>query len=139
MTKMFGTKRLLPLAAAALLAACGQDKPAPTPPPASTEAAKPVASAPAVAPAPAPAPTPAPAPQAAAPSPDKALATKIREALEQALGAGATRIDVTVKNGAVTLWGSVDDDDERARMLDLARKVPGVTSVQNKLQIVTGS
>lgn len=137
MNKLFATTRMLPLAAAALLAACGQDKPAPTPPPANTEAAKPVASAPAAAPAPAP--TPAPAPQAAAPNPDKALAARIKEALEKALGAAATRIDVTVKNGAVTLWGSVDDDGERTRMIELARKVPGVSSVQNKLQIVTGS
>lgn len=135
MNKLFATTRMLPLAAAALLAACGQDKPAPTPPPANTEAAKPVASAPAAAPAP----TPAPAPQAAAPNPDKALAARIKEALEKALGAAATRIDVTVKNGAVTLWGSVDDDGERTRMIELARKVPGVSSVQNKLQIVTGS
>ncbi|MGE0874795.1 MAG: BON domain-containing protein [Burkholderiales bacterium] len=139
MNKLFATTRMLPLAAAALLAACGDDKPAPAPasPPASAEAAKAVAPAPAAKPAPAP--VPAPAAQTAAPDSDKALAARVKAALEKALGAAATRVDVTVKNGAVTLWGSVDDDGERARMIELARKVPGVSSVQNKLQIVTGS
>lgn len=129
------TRRLLlPLcmsACAALLAACGSEKPA------APVAAKPPA--PEAAKAPAAPPAAAPAPVAAAPDADKTLAASVKEALRKAMGPAATRIDVTAKAGAVTLWGSVNDAAEKDRVAALAGKVDGVRSVENKLQVVTGS
>ena len=47
-------------------------------------------------------------------------------------GAG---FDVTVKNGAVTLLGRVHDEAAREKAARLAKKVKGVTSVDNKLKL----
>jgi osmotically-inducible protein OsmY len=47
-------------------------------------------------------------------------------------GAG---FDVTVKNGAVTLLGRVHDTAARDKAARLAKKVKGVTSVDNKLKL----
>ena len=47
-------------------------------------------------------------------------------------GAG---LDVTVKNGAVTLKGTVHDERAREKAEKLAKKVKGVTAVTNLLKI----
>ena len=47
-------------------------------------------------------------------------------------GAG---FDVTVKGGAVTLQGRVHDEMSREKAARLAKKVKGVTSVDNKLKL----
>jgi osmotically-inducible protein OsmY len=47
-------------------------------------------------------------------------------------GAG---FEVTVKNGAVTLLGRVHDEKAREKASRLAKKVKGVTSVDNKLKL----
>ena len=47
-------------------------------------------------------------------------------------GAG---FEVTVKNGAVTLLGRVHDAPAREKAARLAKKVKGVTSVDNKLKL----
>jgi osmotically-inducible protein OsmY len=47
-------------------------------------------------------------------------------------GAG---FDVIVKNGAVTLQGRVHDEKAREKAARLAKKVKGVTSVDNKLKL----
>ena len=47
-------------------------------------------------------------------------------------GAG---FEVTVKNGAVTLLGRVHDAGARDKAARLAKKVKGVTSVDNKLKL----
>jgi osmotically-inducible protein OsmY len=47
-------------------------------------------------------------------------------------GAG---FEVTVKNGAVTLSGRVHDAAAREKAARLAKKVKGVTSVDNKLKL----
>jgi len=47
-------------------------------------------------------------------------------------GAG---FEVTVKNGAVTLLGRVHDEGAREKAGRLAKKVKGVTSVDNKLKL----
>ena len=47
-------------------------------------------------------------------------------------GAG---FEVTVKNGAVTLLGRVHDAPARDKAARLAKKVKGVTSVDNKLKL----
>lgn len=119
------------LCCASLVSACGTETP--PAPPAAPAAPPPVSDAMKAPPA------PPPVAVVPKPDPDKSLAAKVKEALEKAIGAAATRIDVTVKGGGVTLWGSVDDEKEKARIADIARKVAGVDSVENKLQVVTGS
>lgn len=47
-------------------------------------------------------------------------------------GAGLT---VTVKNGAITLEGRVRDERARQKAPRIAKKVKGVTSVDNKLKL----
>ncbi len=47
-------------------------------------------------------------------------------------GAG---FEVIVKNGAVTLQGRVHDERAREKAARLAKKVKGVTSVENKLKL----
>ena len=44
-------------------------------------------------------------------------------------------LEVTVKNGVVTLSGSVDSESERTSMEQAATRVPGVTSVSNYLTV----
>jgi len=118
------------------LAGCGEDKstsqPAPQPPAQAAPAPAPVAAAP----APAPAPAPAEAPK---PDPDVALAGAVKAALEADKAVGAQTIDVTAKDGAVTLWGTVPQADRRALAVKIARGVPGVKSVQDNLQVIKGS
>jgi hyperosmotically inducible protein len=118
------------------LAGCGEDKstsqPAPQPPAQAQPAPAPVAAAP----APAPAAAPAEAPK---PDPDVALAGAVKAALEADKAVGAQTIDVTAKDGAVTLWGTVPRAERRALAVKIARGVPGVKSVQDNLQVIKGS
>jgi hyperosmotically inducible protein len=123
------------------VAACGKEE-------AAQPAAKPSSAAPASAPASAPqtAAPPALAPAAksapavtAAPDPDAALAKKVKKVLETTQGVTGQQIDVTVKGGAVTLWGTVADPKEQAMAVEAAKAVPGVKAVENKLAVVKGS
>lgn len=118
------------------LAACG-DQPAPK------AAVKPAAQPPAEA-APAPAATPAPPPTAAKteapkPDPNKELAERVKRALEKEAKIQAAGIDVTASGGTVTLWGTAASTDERTSAARAAYRVPGVTTVDNKLAVVKGS
>ncbi|HXZ52731.1 MAG TPA: BON domain-containing protein [Burkholderiales bacterium] len=115
------------------LAGCGEDKSTSQPPPQpaqTTPAPAPVAAAPAPAPAPAEAPKP---------DPDVALASAVKAALEADKAVGAQTIDVTAKDGAVTLWGTVPQAGRRTLAVKIARGVPGVKSVQDNLQVIKGS
>ena len=47
-----------------------------------------------------------------------------------------SNIDVDVKDGVVTLQGTVPSEAARARALEVARKNSGVKSVVNNLQVV---
>lgn len=119
----------------AILAACSGSTPPPAPP-------KPKA---AVAPTPA-APVLAKAPEAPKPpeppkaDPNKELATKVKQALEDPgakLPSGA--IDVTAAEGKVTLWGALPSQGAVRRAARVAGKVDGVKSVDNQLKVVRGS
>ena len=70
---------------------------------------------------------------------DQALAAAVKAALEASKGIDAQGIDVTAKGGVVTLWGTVAQSERRALAVKIARSVPGVKSVQNNLQVVSGS
>jgi hypothetical protein len=131
---MNSTARIPMLGAIALalaLAACGEDR-------APTKAAEKASPAPLAAlkreapPAPAPAKTPQP-------DPDQALVAKVKQALEAERRVNAQGLEVSAKDGVVSLFGTVDTQEERAQAGRTAAAVPGVKSVENRLVIVKGS
>ena len=127
-------KKLLAICALAALAGCGDDAPPPkpaaqTPPP---EAAAPASAA--TAPA-----QEAKAPEAPKPDPNKELAQRVKQALEGDGKVQAAAIDVTAKDGRVSLWGTAATPGERTRAADIASKVQGVGSVDNQIKVVKGS
>jgi len=48
---------------------------------------------------------------------------------------GGVKFEVTVQNGAVTLKGKVRTDKQKAKAEKVAKKVKGVTSVNNQLVV----
>lgn len=125
-------RKLLAVFAVAALAACGEDAPPPKP---AAQTPPPQAPAPAAA---APAPE-AKAPEAPKPDPNQELARRVKQALEGDAKVQAAAIDVTVKDGRVSLWGTAATAGERSRAGQIAAKVEGVASVDNQIKIVKGS
>ena len=79
-------------------------------------------------------------PPAAKPvNPDAELASRVKAALGSDGSINVHRIDVTSEGGVVTLYGTAETADQRARAGEVAATVAGVKSVQNKLAIVAGS
>jgi hypothetical protein len=125
-------KRILGLALVIGIAACS-DSPPPkpvvqpvTPPP---QAKAPETKAPEI----------KPAVEAPKPDPNKELAQRVKRALEgdnKVVGGG---IDVTAKDGRISLWGTTATPAERSRAAQIAAKVDGVSSVDNQLKVVKGS
>ena len=64
-----------------------------------------------------------------------ALTGKVKSALAADVGLKTVRIDVDSSEGAVTLKGHVDSEDTKRRAEATARKVGGVSSVRNDLQV----
>ena len=114
------------------LAACGDDTPKPAP--------KPAAPPPqAAAPTPAPIPAPEVKPEPPKPDPNKELAARVKRALEGEAKIQAAGIDVTASDGKVTLWGTTTTNAERRRAEAAAKKVDGVTAIDNQIKVVKGS
>lgn len=107
---------------AALVSACSE----PTPPP------KPAVKAPEPK-------VEAKAPEAPKPDPDRELARRVKRVLENEAKIQAAGIDVTAKDGAITLWGTAASVEEMRRAAQAAAKVDGVKSVDNRIQVVRGS
>jgi hypothetical protein len=128
-------KALVPLFLSALaLAACSEPPPPPAPPKPKAEAPAPIAAAPA------PEAPKAPEPPEPKVDPNKALAAKVKQALEEPgakLPSGA--IDVTASDGKVTLWGALPSERDVRRAGQVAGKVEGVKNVDNQLKVVKGS
>lgn len=70
---------------------------------------------------------------------DKELAGRVKAALVAERGLNAHGIDVTAKDGAVTLYGTAETRLRRDMAETIAARVDGVKSVENKLAIVAGS
>src|SRR5687767_15125370 len=124
-------KRLLATTLILGLAACGDSAPPPKPvaqPTQPPQAPAPVAKAPE-----------AKAPEAPKPDPNKELAQRVKNALEGEGKIRAAEIDVTAKDGRVSLWGTTASAEERNLAAQVASKVAGVASVDNQLKIVKGS
>ena len=79
-----------------------------------------------------------PAPASAAPTgkqADRALRRKVYAAIGKEKAIDAGNISVRAKNGAVTLTGTVSDTAQVGKVEEIAKGVPGVTSVTNKLTV----
>ena len=114
------------------LVACDEaPKPAPKP------AAPPQAATPA--PTPVAAPKPEVKPEPPKPDPNKELEARVKRALEGEAKIQAAGIDVTAKEGRVTLWGTAATAAERRRAEGVAKKVEGVSAVDNQIKVVKGS
>jgi hyperosmotically inducible periplasmic protein len=70
---------------------------------------------------------------------DKELAARVKAALVAERNLNAHGIDVTAKDGAVTLYGTAETRMRRDMAETIAARVDGVKSVENKLAIVAGS
>jgi osmotically-inducible protein OsmY len=70
---------------------------------------------------------------------DQDLAGRVKSALAAGTGFNAHQIDITVKDGAVTLFGTADTKAQREAAGKAAAAVSGVKSVENKLAVVAGS
>jgi osmotically-inducible protein OsmY len=66
---------------------------------------------------------------------DDALVDQVRDKLANDADVGGMKIDVDVHQGAVTLKGKVRTDKQRVRAEKIAKKVKGVTSVNNQLVV----
>lgn len=64
-----------------------------------------------------------------------AIAADLRTALIGTKGLSSTRIDTEVNAGRVVLLGVVRDDKEKQLAINVARKIPGVTSVTSYLML----
>jgi hypothetical protein len=125
-------RTVLVAALAVGLAGCGDSTP---PKPAVQPAPQGAAPAP-ITPAPAPA---ARAPEAPKPDPNKELAQRVKRALESDGKVQVAEIDVTAKEGRVSLWGTAATAAERNRAGQIAAKVEGVAAVDNQIKVVKGS
>jgi hyperosmotically inducible protein len=124
-------RNVIPVVLVIALGACSEPE-APKP------AAQPAAPAPQAS-TPAPQAPEAKAPEAAKPDPNKELAQRVKQALEGDGKVQAAAIDVTAKEGRVSLWGTAATAAERNRAAQIAAKVDGVASVDNQIKVVKGS
>ncbi|SAK62851.1 transport-associated protein [Caballeronia calidae] len=69
---------------------------------------------------------------------NRALRRAVYAAFGKDKSIDAGSIGVSAKNGAVTLTGTVDEASQIDKAATLAKGVPGVVSVQNKLTVKRG-
>jgi hyperosmotically inducible periplasmic protein len=69
---------------------------------------------------------------------DRALAKAVRRALARGQGVNVSNVFVRARGGAVTLSGTVSDNGQINQAERIARTVPGVTSVSNRLSLFHG-
>jgi osmotically-inducible protein OsmY len=68
---------------------------------------------------------------------DKTLARDVRKALAKAPNFNVSNVYVKARGGVVTLSGSVPEGPQIQQAADVAKGVPGVTSVSNHLTLFT--
>ena len=67
---------------------------------------------------------------------DQELAQRVMRTIDEAKILG---IDARAADGVVTLWGTTLSAKDRGRAAEIAAGVDGVTAVDNRLQVVSGS
>lgn len=70
---------------------------------------------------------------------DKTLAVNVKAALMASAALNATAIEVSTRDGVVTLSGTTDTSTRRDLAGYLALRVDGVAGVRNRIAIVSGS
>jgi osmotically-inducible protein OsmY len=70
---------------------------------------------------------------------DRQLSTRVKQALSKDTQLRSTDVDVEASHGTVTLNGRVDQDSQRRKAEQLARKVKGVKKVENRIQVGSAS
>ena len=68
---------------------------------------------------------------------DAAISAKVKTAFAQDAGVKAMDVKVDTHKGAVQLSGWVNTPEEKARAEQVAKTVPGVTTVENKIALKT--
>lgn len=68
---------------------------------------------------------------------DDRIYDAVRRRLAEDVDVKGAGFEVAVKNGAVTLQGRVHDERAREKAARIAKKVKGVTSVDNKLKLLS--
>src|SRR5262245_40590460 len=68
---------------------------------------------------------------------DSGVTTKVKAKLAAANDVPASKIEVTTKNGVVTLTGNVESAEVKERALQLARETKGVTDVVDMISVQT--
>ena len=68
---------------------------------------------------------------------DSAISAKVKAAFAQDPGVRAIDVKVDTHLGSVQLSGWADSAEEKARAEQLAKAVPGVKTVQNKIELKT--
>ena len=66
---------------------------------------------------------------------NRALQRQVRSALVKDRGISMANVTIRARDGAVTLQGSAPLQDQSDRATEVAKSVPGVTSVRNALSI----
>jgi hyperosmotically inducible periplasmic protein len=66
---------------------------------------------------------------------DRKLGRDVRRALSRTQGFNVSNVFVRARGGAVTLTGTVPEGPQIQQAADVARGVPGVTSVTNRLTL----
>jgi osmotically-inducible protein OsmY len=70
---------------------------------------------------------------------DERIREEVCECLTDDPRINATNVDVTVKDGEVTLSGNVNSRDQKRRAEDLAESIGGVRDVLNSLKVIASS
>ena len=68
---------------------------------------------------------------------DAAISAKVKTAFARDPGVKAIEVKVDTYKGAVQLSGWVNTEEEKARAEQIAKAVPGVLSVENKITLKT--
>jgi len=70
---------------------------------------------------------------------DRQLSTRVKQALSKDTQLRSTDVDVEANHGRVTLSGRVEQDSQRRKAEQLARKVKGVKKVENRIEVGSAS
>jgi osmotically-inducible protein OsmY len=68
---------------------------------------------------------------------DRKLGLDVRRALSKAQGFDVSNVFVKARNGAVVLTGTVPEGNQIGQAEEIAKAVPGVKSVSNKISLGT--
>jgi osmotically-inducible protein OsmY len=71
------------------------------------------------------------------PAADRRTTAEVRRriAADETMSAQARHVNVTTREGVVTLRGPIDSAEERTTLASLAESVPGVRRVEDRLQV----